>query len=405
MAQPSETGIDSEPGWVLSRTWQQKKKDEFAMVLDHRSGGAVCTVCPIPQISLDSTAAKQMYRGLFQLLVLIGGFILVLILGDIHGVLEPWGQFGRTAEGLESWPTDFTRDIRPIRCHSHNDYWRRVPLYSAISAGCISVEADVWLFDRELYVGHSTSSLARNRTLKALYIDPLIDILAKQNPTTDFHTRDNTSLNGVFDTDPTQALTLLIDFKTEGSTTWPYVVEALEPLRSANYLSHWNGTHLLLGPIVVVGTGNTPFERVISNVSNRFQDIFFDAPLDELWEEGSSEKYSRSMDGPHSREDPNIYTTENSYYASVRFGKAIGRLWRSRLSKKQLSLLRGQIRGAHRRGLMVRYWDLPDWPIGLRNHVWDVLMREGVDLLNVDDLKAASRLDWTEKGSERRSKP
>jgi hypothetical protein len=34
----------------------------------------------------------------------------------------------------------------PVGCHSHNDYWRRVPLYSALQAGCIGVEADVWLF-------------------------------------------------------------------------------------------------------------------------------------------------------------------------------------------------------------------------------------------------------------------
>ena len=200
-------------------------------------------------------------------------------------------------------------------------------------------------------------------------------------------------------------MTLLLDFKTNGPTTWPYIVEALEPLRSANYLSHWNGTHLVPAPIVVVGTGKTPFEYVISNVSNRHQDIFFDAPLDEMWEESSFEKHSRFMDGVYSRNDSNIYTLQNSYYASARFSRAIGHLWPSRLSNTHMSLLRGQIRGAHRRGLKVRYWDLPDWPIGLRNYVWDVLMREGVDLLNVDDLKAASQLNWTKGGSKGRSKP
>lgn len=341
---------------------------------------------------------------MFQLLVLIEGFISVFIPRPIHEVVQSWSQIGRAGQGLTSWPTDFTGDIHPVRCHSHNDYWRQVPLYSAISAGCISVEADVWMFDQELYVGHSTSSLTRNRTLKALYIDPLMEILAKQNPTTEFHTKGNTSLNGVFDTDPSQTLTLLIDFKTEGPATWPYVMEAIKPLRSANYLSHWNGSYFVQGPVVVVGTGNTPFNNVISNISNPYKDIFFDAPLDELRAENSSGKYGPLRDSPPAQVDLNIYTSQNSYYASVAFGKAIGRLWRHGLSQKQLSLLRGQIGAAHAKGLKVRYWDLPDWPIGLRNHVWDVLITEGVDLLNVDDLEAASRWDWT-KASKSRFKP
>jgi hypothetical protein len=30
----------------------------------------------------------------------------------------------------------------------------------------------------------------------------------------------------------------------------------------------------------------------------------------------------------------------------------------------------------------------------LRNHVWDVLVREGVDVLNVDDLRGVSKQVW-----------
>jgi hypothetical protein len=40
---------------------------------------------------------------------------------------------------------------KPI--HSHNDYWRDVPFYSALSVGAFSVEADVWLLNDTLYVG------------------------------------------------------------------------------------------------------------------------------------------------------------------------------------------------------------------------------------------------------------
>lgn len=83
--------------------------------------------------------------------------------------------------GLASYPTDATRDVRPIPCHSHNDYWRRVPLFDAIHWGCTGVEADVWLFDGndELLVGHSSTSLSPARTLRSLYVDPLVELLDK----------------------------------------------------------------------------------------------------------------------------------------------------------------------------------------------------------------------------------
>lgn len=350
---------------------------------------------------------------MIQLFHLLSGLLAVFLPQHIHRVLESWGQIGNANEDLQSWPTDFTRDIRPIPCHSHNDYWRSVPFFSALSAGCISVEADVWLFKEKLYVGHSTSSLTPERTFEKLYVDPIMELLAKQNPTTQFHPDGNTSLNGVFDTDPSQSLTLLLDFKTDGPATWPYVMEALGPLRSQNYLTHWNRRDLIAGPVVVVGTGNTPFDHVISDITNPHHDIFFDAPLDEMWEESSSVKESGTAGprGTHVGDNqaltdlPNsgnvssspfdIYNATNSFYASVGFGESIGRMWQYRLSAQQLGVIRGQIRGAHRRGLKVRYWDTPDWPIGLRNHVWDILVKEGVDVLNVDDLKAAANWDWS----------
>jgi hypothetical protein len=68
--------------------------------------------------------------------------------------LPNWGAAGHFGEGLKDYPTDATRDVTPIPCHSHNDYWRRVPFWDAIHWGCTSVEADVWLFDDELFVGY-----------------------------------------------------------------------------------------------------------------------------------------------------------------------------------------------------------------------------------------------------------
>lgn len=79
----------------------------------------------------------------------------------------------------------------------------------ALSKGCISTEADVWLYNGTLYVsintchapitfmdrmlrleqvGHDESSLTEERTLESLYINPILDTLKRQNPTTKFVT-------------------------------------------------------------------------------------------------------------------------------------------------------------------------------------------------------------------------
>lgn len=59
--------------------------------------------------------------------------------------------------------------------HSHSDYLRRRPLLDALEHGMVSVEADVFLVDGELRVGHERNALrpGRGRPLEALYLDPL----------------------------------------------------------------------------------------------------------------------------------------------------------------------------------------------------------------------------------------
>ncbi|KAK4992285.1 Altered inheritance of mitochondria protein 6 [Elasticomyces elasticus] len=325
--------------------------------------------------------------------------------------LPNWGKPGFFGEGLSGYPTDVTRDVLPIPCHSHNDYWRRVPLFEAVHWGCTGVEADVWLFDEELYVGHNTAALTRNRTLRSLYINPLVDLLDKQNPQTAFS---NTSRHGVFDEDPEQTLVLLIDFKTDGHELWPYVEEQLEPLRSKGYLTYFDGSTVTPGPITVVGTGNAPFDLVIAN--STYRDVFFDAPLDQL-QKGSQNPIVEDGEGKNNRasdadgiaspprsesehidtlpsKSPQVFDTTSSYYASVSFSSTVGRVWGGHLSPRQMEIIRGQIKDAKKRGLKARYWETPSWPIGLRNHVWYVLVKEGVGMLNVDDLEAAAKEDW-----------
>ncbi|GFF42467.1 hypothetical protein IFM58399_06625 [Aspergillus lentulus] len=288
------------------------------------------------------------------------------------------------------YPTDFTRGIVPIPVHSHNDYWRDVPFYTALSQGCISTEADVWLYNGTLYVstksssdrclpsniervGHDTSSLTEERTLESLYINPILDVLKRQNPRSRFVT--SPTHNGVFDTSVSQTLYLFIDAKTNGHETFKAVIDALEPLREHGYLTALkNNKTITNGPITVIGTGNTPYDMV-APVANR--DYFFDAHLESL------------------NEPENAGITDLiSPIASTSFADAIGPVSEGDseaiLTEKQLSTLRSQIATAKERGIGARYWETPSYPIRTRNAVWRALLKEGVALLNADDLEAAA---------------
>ncbi|KAL5116618.1 hypothetical protein ACEQ8H_005496 [Pleosporales sp. CAS-2024a] len=273
------------------------------------------------------------------------------------------------------YPTDFTREIIPKPFHSHNDYWRDVPLYSCLSYGAISTEADVWLVNGTLHIGHEPSALTDARTLSSLYIEPLLDTLSRQNPSTKYSQQ--ASQNGVYDISSGQTLYLFIDMKTAPQDTWPAILSALQPLRSGNWLTTYDGKTLTQRPVTVVGTGNTQYADVMKYLP---RDVFFDAPLATL----GNATYTN-------------LTVNESPIASTNFAASFGNVKGKEMNTTQLALLQSQIKTAHDRGIMTRYWNQPAWPIGTRNAVWRTLWEQGSDLLNVDDLKGASEF-WDGSG-------
>lgn len=273
-----------------------------------------------------------------------------------------------------TYPTDLTQGIIPKFFHSHNDYWRPIPFYSALSVGAVSIEADVWLYNGVLHVGHEESALTNERTFQSLYVYPILNVLKKQNPDSPFLTEP--TKNGVYDTDGGQTLYLYVDVKTDGETTFPYVIRELEPLRAAGYLTTWNGTGVTYAPVTVIGTGNTPLDQ-IQGVDNR--DYFYDAPLPYL-------------DTTFSNITSSVSLTANWDFADI-FGEVRSQTFNS----SQMKTLEKQVETAHDKGILVRYWDQPGWPVGTRNAIWRILWDAGVDLLNVDDLEGAANF-WYEMG-------
>ncbi|KAL9127706.1 MAG: hypothetical protein Q9217_003457 [Psora testacea] len=270
---------------------------------------------------------------------------------------------------LYTYPTSLTQDIIPVPIHSHNDYWRPLPFYSALSVGAVSIEADVWLSNATLYVGHERSALTRHRTFESLYINPILDILKRQNPDSTFLTEGATH-NGVYDTAAGQTLYLFVDVKTDGAETWPYVLKALQPLYSGGWLSTINSTNKLTSrPITIIGTGNTPLSQVQTQMPRY---AFYDGPITTL-----NSTFS------------NI-TSQISPIASTDFTANFGTVSGTSLNDTQVALLRQQVKTAHAKGIKLRYWNQPAWPISTRNGLWRQLRTEGVDLLNVDDLEAGA---------------
>ena len=57
--------------------------------------------------------------------------------------------------------------------HSHNDYAQARPLQEALDNGFLSIEADIFLVDGELPVGHDRTQLKPGKTIESMYLDPL----------------------------------------------------------------------------------------------------------------------------------------------------------------------------------------------------------------------------------------
>ncbi|EWC45307.1 hypothetical protein DRE_00706 [Drechslerella stenobrocha 248] len=296
--------------------------------------------------------------------------------GHIAQFVEQWSQ----KTGLGNYPTSFTRGIVPKPIHSHNDYWQEVPFYKAISVGAISVEADVYLRDGDLLVGHEEAALSPNRTLRSLYINPIIETLERQNPESKYT---NETHCGIFDQSCHRSLYLWVDVKEQPEKIWPIVVAQLAPLRERDWLTKWDGKKIIPGLVTVISTGRATYKVVVGN-KTRPRDYFVDAPLLEV----GTPAEPKEKDG----KTP-LYDRSTSIFAVGHLGEAVGRV-QSKLTGPQLKKVEQLVKNAHSRGLQTRIWDTPGWSSQRRRNVWRQLADIPVGLLNVDDLEDAAFGDW-----------
>jgi len=154
---------------------------------------------------------------------------------------------------------------------------------------------------------------------------------------------------GVFDISPSTALTLLVDIEFNGTETFTIVQAQLEPFRTRGWLTHYNGSAVVPGLLIIVATAQIPFSLSTDNTT--YRDIFFDALLD-------------ALRGEDALTNSKLYTAEISYYARLSFSSTIGKPWLGTLTPEQVWTTRGQIRGATERGLKSRYrwWLIHTFP-------------------------------------------
>ena len=66
-----------------------------------------------------------------------------------------------------------------LPAYAHNDYLNARPLHDALSLGYQGVEADVFLVNGKLQLGHERRAAARDGTLEMVYLAPLRELVAR----------------------------------------------------------------------------------------------------------------------------------------------------------------------------------------------------------------------------------
>ena len=224
--------------------------------------------------------------------------------------------------------------------HAHNDYRHGRPLLDALAHGFCSVEADIFLVDGKLLVGHDRGELKPQRNLKALYLDPLRE-------------RSRANKGRIYRGGP--VFTLLIDIKSGGEATYRALAVVL-----AEYPGLLSGTRagkFTERAVVVIISGNRARD-VIAADNPRFAGI--DGRLADL----------KSTASPHLL--PLISDRWSSHFK-----------WRGEgdFAEAERIKLHGIVKQAHARGRRVRFWATPE-----RVALWRELREAGVDLINTDDL-------------------
>lgn len=225
-----------------------------------------------------------------------------------------------------------------LNAHSHNDYEQQVPFFWAYEAHFGSIEADIWEVDGELFVAHNKEQITPERTLDALYLQPIVTKFKKNE--------------GKAWKDQEGTFQLLIDLKTPYKTTLNLLSEKLK-----KYPEVFN-PEVNKNAVRVVITGNRPTPSEFTDYPDF---ILFDGNLNLRYDDQQRKRVA-------------LFSND-----LARFTKWKGE---DSIPEKEEQRLKQIIDSVHGLNCKIRFWNAPDTP-----NAWETLMNLKVDYINTDHIE------------------
>jgi len=253
---------------------------------------------------------------------------------------------------------DFQRDekVLVISAHAHNDYEHKQPLLGALNYKFKSIEVDVFSVGDSLFLAHDLSQIKQGITLRKLYLDPLKEIISKNNG----------SVYG----EGTE-LILLVDIKDDSLKSYKLLHKILESYKGM--FTSYNKDIKKTGSIELIVSGKRPFEYMKNQVVRY---AGYDGRISDL------------DLGIASSLMPLVSDNWQSHFKWNGKGKMPA------VEKDKLDLI---VQKAHKGGYILRFWATPDKPSTERDAVWEKLIKAEVDLIGSDDLKGLQAIFYSNK--------
>jgi glycerophosphoryl diester phosphodiesterase len=226
------------------------------------------------------------------------------------------------------------------RGHSHNDYLQDKPLYRALALRFASIEVDVHAFEGSVRVAHHGRQLHRQPTLEELYLQPLQAWLEQF---------DNSIYNNG------GQLIMMIDLKSKADLLQDLLTRDLLPYL---HLIDCDGKEEeVSAPLKILLSGKPDIDAVLRDTLALFTIDGRPGLMNEAIPPGRM---------------PRISTNYKHHFG-----------WNGKgaMPAEELAVLRQLVSKVHASGRKLRFWNCPE-----NETVWQLLLDEGVDWINVDDL-------------------
>jgi hypothetical protein len=232
------------------------------------------------------------------------------------------------------------------RAHAHNDYYHDRPLLDALDQGFCSVEADIFLVDGKLLVGHSRSEVRPERSLEGLYLIPLKERVDRNG--------------GRVYPGHDESVILLVDIKGDGEQVYSRLKSLLEPYRQM--LTSYEGEKTHRRAVTLILSGDRP-QRMVAADRSRLVAI-----------DGRPSDLTGSV------------SAQNIPLISQSWGALFSWNGKGPIPEADAERIGAMVESCHGQGRMLRFWGTPD-----RVEVWRHLHTAGVDLINTDRLEELAR--------------